>query len=420
MAQTGITTILQDSVLGVNTADDSISMLFSPAVAVSADSENGITGFNLNTPYLLTSVADATPLGLNAAYDTTNKVAVYQQISEFYEGAPAGTKLWLCGIAIQESGAYYGEDASSVVDFQSIILQTKASSTDYRPRMIGLCYDTAFNNTTGSATLNPDVFAAIENWGTIQSALFNESTRFTVIIDGANMKEGTTLTMLPDLSTYANGAIGVAITGSKPNGVSSVGRLMGICAARGLAVSPGDVSYGPVSQTDYFTDGWLGSGSGDAVTPTLVNTTTKGTFDSLGEKQYLFTRTRGNKGGLYYNDGATCNDAMMSLSTIQNSRVGNAVCDDAEDFTMNMIETNIPVDSSGHIQSDYIASQSAQFYNQYASQRIQNGEASNIIYSFEEVAPTFVESKQIKVTVQIQPMTPLREATIYTFFVASY
>lgn len=53
----------------------------------------------LGTVYKLLSVPDAESLGLNAAYDTTNNVVLYQHIVDFYDECGAGVPLYLLVIA---------------------------------------------------------------------------------------------------------------------------------------------------------------------------------------------------------------------------------------------------------------------------------------------------------------------------------
>ena len=84
-------TVINDAV-GITQPTDGIMMIFAKAVAVSGT-------FALSTPYLLTSPDDLTALGIDAAYDSTNSVAVYQQVNEYYSQAGTGALLWLVGVS---------------------------------------------------------------------------------------------------------------------------------------------------------------------------------------------------------------------------------------------------------------------------------------------------------------------------------
>lgn len=75
---------------GANTllGADSVSALIANGVAV-------VDKAQLLTVYTLFQPKDAEDLGINAAYDTANKVQVYRHISEFYRRCGKGVKLFL-------------------------------------------------------------------------------------------------------------------------------------------------------------------------------------------------------------------------------------------------------------------------------------------------------------------------------------
>jgi hypothetical protein len=73
----------------VRPADTGVSALIGHGVAVATKIALG----EIKTVYSLKQAEN--DLGLNAAYDTTNAVAVWYNIKEFYRKAPAGTKLYI-------------------------------------------------------------------------------------------------------------------------------------------------------------------------------------------------------------------------------------------------------------------------------------------------------------------------------------
>src|ERR1044072_53987 len=77
---------------GIAQPTEGVMMIFAKGVAVSGK-------FALNTAYLLTSPDDLVTYGIDEAYDTTNSVAVYQQVTEYYQAAGTGALLWLVGVA---------------------------------------------------------------------------------------------------------------------------------------------------------------------------------------------------------------------------------------------------------------------------------------------------------------------------------
>jgi hypothetical protein len=76
-------------------SQDAISALVCNGVAV-------VGGVQLETAYLLSGVDDAHTLKINAAYDVTNKILVYEHISEFFRMNPNGS-LFLYVVAQSET-----------------------------------------------------------------------------------------------------------------------------------------------------------------------------------------------------------------------------------------------------------------------------------------------------------------------------
>lgn len=140
----------------------------------------------------------------------------------------------------------------------------------------------------------------------------------------------------------------------------------------------------------------------------------------LGKNQYLFTRVRPQLAGVYYNDGATCNDPEMALSEISFVRVGNAVCDSVERFFVKLLQENIPTDAStGAIDAGFKSGTLAQLDETELTPRINRGEAQAINVDFAAKDGNYNMSKAIQVTVEVLPLGPLREAYIETFFVTT-
>ncbi len=77
-----------------NSFDTSISALIANGVEVT-----GADKLKLGQVYTLTSVADATALGIDDKYDEDNKVVLFHHIDEFYRMSLPGTKLYLMVVA---------------------------------------------------------------------------------------------------------------------------------------------------------------------------------------------------------------------------------------------------------------------------------------------------------------------------------
>jgi hypothetical protein len=433
-------TVLNNAV-GIAPSEDGIMGIFIRAVAVGST-------FVLNTPYLLTQLADLEALGVNAAYDVTNNTAVYQQVSEFYAQAGTGALLWIIGVPQNTNFATYVAGST----FATMIRSTAINSFINRVKMIGLCYDAPQAlNTSGD--FGVDVIATITALQTAQQQLFNQGYQFSAIIDGNNMNQTTTASNLGDLSQYTAYSVSVCITGTQPNGVSAVGLALGRFARISIGHGFGAVEDGPVdTPTAYLTNaisvvagGTLVVGDvctvfGGAITYNSVTypvgsvftvvsghltfTTSAGGYvgvnvsavqniqptdiDQLGLKQYMFLRTWLNHSGFYWNDGATAESSVLQLSTQEYNRVANALSADALSFFIDQMGKNLPLDKkTGNVDQGYLNSKQAEFYTTYISPLTVDAGSGDITDGeLIMTGPNFNSTKTMQFTIIIVP-TPI-------------
>lgn len=144
----------------------------------------------LGTVYTLYSVTDAESLGLNAAYDTTNNVVLYQHIVDFYDECGAGVPLYLLVVA-----------QTTTID-----TMVDVTETDYAKKLIqegaGDIYNlgVAFNpeasyTETTTDGLNSDVRAAIANAQALWEWSAETDREVQIVLEGRGV-EGTAATSL--------------------------------------------------------------------------------------------------------------------------------------------------------------------------------------------------------------------------------
>ena len=217
-----------------------IMMLFMQAVAVAGT-------FSLNQPYLITSPTDAANLGINAAYDTTNGTAVFQQINEYYNEGGTGKLLWIVGVPLNTAYAAYVASAT----FDAMIAYTAQADPANRAKIIGLCY--APPTTLQSATDFPaDVLATLPALQAKYLTLFALGYQFSAVVDGYNMSSTVTPATIGTLATMTNYAISLCITGTQPNGVSAVGLCLGRFSKISIGHGLGAVADGSVNTTTAY------------------------------------------------------------------------------------------------------------------------------------------------------------------------
>lgn len=424
MAKTGIYVSLSDSQIGNNQSDESIAMIFADAPAISST-------FLQDKAYLITGLQDAAALGITQEWETeqlsSSGSRLYTHIADFYANAGSGTKLWICGTTFT-----YGESGSlSQASFYSgkvadAVMQTVENGYALRPRIFILCKGekAAASTKYTSSVLNCDYdLTDIAAFQTFLVDMSNDnSIRMCGIYDGAFLNPATTLIDVTDL-TDASGLnaplVGYNITDIHGYGISSTGHVGGILSGRNIQASIGNVSLGSTVQKAYFTNVKNTTGSITYQSGTPVSQLNNAKNDIIGEKGYVFLRTRPMITGLFYNDGSTCNLSTNALSKLEMVRVGNAVCDDAQQFLTLYLNVNIPVESDGTILASYKSSMSSDFYSRYIQPRLNAGQASDIRVTFSEKDGNYVQSKAIQCTVEILPSPAMEQGYVNVFYVSS-
>lgn len=424
MAKTGIYVSLSDSQIGNNQSDESIAMIFADAPAISST-------FLQDKAYMITGLQDAAALGITQEWETeqlsSSGSRLYTHIADFYANAGSGTKLWICGTTFT-----YGESGSlSQASFYSgkvadAVMQTVENGYALRPRIFILCKGekAAASTKYTSSVLNCDYdLTDIAAFQTFLEDMSNDnSIRMCGIYDGAFLNPATTpidVTNLTDASGLNAPLVGYNITDIHGYGISSTGHVGGILSGRNIQASIGNVSLGSTVQKAYFTNVKNTSGSITYQSGTPVSQLNNAKNDIIGEKGYVFLRTRPMITGLFYNDGSTCNLSTNALSKLEMVRVGNAVCDDAQQFLTLYLNVNIPVESDGTILASYKSSMSSDFYSRYIQPRLNAGQASDIRVTFSEKDGNYVQSKAIQCTVEILPSPAMEQGYVNVFYVSS-
>lgn len=321
MAKHNISITVVNSTVGVPQQSNGIMGLFCKAVAT--------TGFNLNTPYLLTQLSDL-PAGITAAYDTANYLAVYQQVSEFYQQAGTGAIVWLFGVAV---GTNYADFVASTT-FDTLIRYTGLSQPLNQVKMIGLCYDvpqliTLSNVFTGSG-LND-----LTQSGALNAALPGV---FIAEVDGVHGIKTVTLGS-GGTTTYAiNDVLTVVQSG-----------------ASGGTVKVTTVATGVVTGIV-----WLTAGTGYSVATALATTGGGGTGCTINVTAVVDTFKYNLNAGMYTTGVVITPTAAQSISDGVFVKFGAALGHTLNDFwTISFLAGNVNNSGSNDFPADVTATLSA-------------------------------------------------------------
>lgn len=443
--------------VGVPASQDGVMMLVVKGVAIGST-------LALDTPYLLTKLADATALGITAALDITNGTALFYQVNKFYNGGlNDGCLLWLVVTAIS-TNPYATYVTGSV--FLNAVRYTAHSNPLQRAKMIGFCYEMPAATQSG-ADFPVDVTNLITALPAVLTTLFGQGFQLSAIVDGYMMSDTVSIANLGTMANKAAAGVSLCITGSLPNGVSDVGMALGKFARITVGHSLSAVEDGPVNtNTAYLTNGCtvlpagtlvvgknytvLGA-TGDTVVYNAVtynvgqsfvavtghttyttpgtgylvtgctavgtlspgNAAGNGDIDLLGIKQFMFLRTWFNQSGFFWNDAATCTLANLQISTQEFNRVANKLSANALDFSILEMGKNQPLDpSTGSVSTAALNSMNAEFFDEYIQPLINSNDISAGAIVF--TGPNFNANKTLYFTLSIngEPITSNINGTV--------
>lgn len=434
-----ITVQVINKAAGIPSPEDGIFMLFIRAVAHAGT-------FLLETPYLLSSLADLEALGVDAAYDAANNVAVHQQVSEFYLEAGSGALLWIVGVSTATVYTNYVTTAPFFAHVQSTI----TNDPTQRAKMLGFCYDVP-QNLQQAADFPADVPTAMTAINAALEILFSQGFQLSAILDGYNMSSNVNPLTIGTQATKAAPSVSLCITSTRGNGISQVGLALGRFSrisighglgavvdgprnvptaflTNGIEVDAADVliaadSYlvvgGPITyngatynagqsfvaingQNNYTVP--AGSAGYCVLNSTPVQTLQQPQIDALGEKQFLFLRTWFNRAGFFWNDGATCDDPTDTLSSQEYNRTANNLSASALDFLIGKIGSNYPLNvATGAISQTVLNSWQSDYYTKYIKPLSTQGSGDITDGSLLLAAPDFLATKNVNFKLKIVP-----------------
>jgi len=230
---------VQNDQIGVPQSEDGIGLIFfdCPTNTVVTG-----TGFNLDTPYLITSLADLVAYGLTATFDTTNGTRIYQDVADFYTEATIGSLLWV--VMTNVAGNFSDYIATTNGAHDNCIIQTGVADFAQKTKIVGYAYKVPTTATTGANDFPTDVSETISAAKVKQDTLSGLGYSYYYIVDGYAMNVARTPATLGSLFPYASPFGSLCITGVHPNGVSAIGAYLAKLSKISIGTSPGFVNDG--------------------------------------------------------------------------------------------------------------------------------------------------------------------------------
>lgn len=389
MARTGIAIQVSNTVLGSPPRVDSNSLL----VVVGATAvATGQMAFSLDTPYLLRAADDLDTLGITES----NNPHVYRQVNDYY-ARNAGSILWLVGTT---------NDGSALAGLPDYVRATVVNGFQFRPRQIGVS-----NEEDGEQAITPDAMQSVID------TLYPEGFSTVAVIGGQRIYGAISGGVeMPDLSGYKAGMVGTVIVTNRQNDRPCVGLTLGYMASLSVGTSIGDASLPSLGDSFFYID-YDSSASKYINTPCAKVPLDVVNF--LGDMQYIFVRTRPPRNGLWFNDGATAEEAITALSTLEAARTIASMVDELRLFFTPYLNNKIPVNRSGDIQSTYKQVVLDNARSAVIVPYILSGDISDASIDLKAQNNDMVGTRTWEVTLSIQGAPTLRWIDGFAFYVKS-
>jgi len=283
---------------------DMYSGLLANGVAVSA-------GAQLGTIYRLKGVSDAVAIGIDADYDTTNTVLVYEHISEFFRVNPNGD-LFLMLVA-QSVSFEDMLDKAEAGNAKKLLLDSEGAI-----RQLAVAY----NPSTPVADFTATTAAIVKAQELAEDEYVKHRPVF-IILEGKGFD--------PDAATLfdfrAQNSEDVAVMCGQSLSVSKLDTDFALYAAVGTML--GAVSLAKVNEKISWVEKFNmygGSLSASGLGGLALTSFTEGQVESLEAKGTIFFRTHIGKAGLYFNNSHACTELISDYAFLENSRtIGKAV-----------------------------------------------------------------------------------------------
>lgn len=316
-------------------------------IAVQSDGAAGIslrgvavTGkLELNKPYLIYSVSDAEKLGIEAQ---GSNAAAYRQISEFYQTAPTGTKLYFT--------------LSDKATKNSALKETLKKMLEYANGgivLLGMSWpEAAATSPVEQGGLIKEVFDTQTMLQALAVEYAGRIMPFISVIDGAGFKGDAVA--LTNLTTMNNYRTVITLTATDNSGVGAVGQLLGAIMAQPVHRKISRVKNGALPMTPnsaFLTD----------------KATIEGRDGQLGEitsKGYLVYRTFPGRTGYFYNGDFTATLPTDDLCSIARLRVMDKALKIAYNTYVNELDDEIDVTKEGLLEPAHVSYLQEVIYNQ--------------------------------------------------------
>lgn len=288
----------------------------------------------LGTTYTILSRTDANALGLDAAYDTTNNVAVYHHIDEFYRMAGEGVPLYFMVVAQTVLPGVMIDDATGIYS-KKLIIDAKGEAFN-----LGIIFNPATGYTeTAVDGLNSDIRTAIKKAQALHQWAYDTDRPVQIFLEGRGYTAPAASAL--NLRAIPDGAGGATFEADRVSLVvgqdwdfaesltglarkyAAVGTALGTLAAMEINECIGEVER--MNITDDLRNKWLVAGLSNHI----KCADQEADLNTLDTKGYIFADLYTGVSGYRWNGDPTCTpiivdaDGNMNCHTVAYGRTND-------------------------------------------------------------------------------------------------
>ena len=371
---------------------DMISGLLAGGVAVTA-------GVQLETVYRLASLQDALLLGIDADYDTTHAVLVYEHIKEFFRVNPNG-ELYL--MLLPRTVDYAAMlDPANTGNAKKLLVEAGGNI-----RQLGV----AFNPEGTVPAIWTQTLAAIAKAQELATDEYTLHRPVEILLEGKDFDISATVDFrslnAPNVAVMLGQAMSIA---SQPAFAkyAAIGTLLG-------AVSKARVNES-IAWVERFN---LYGGTLEAIGlgGESLNTLSQGDLNTLDENGAIFFRTHAGTPGIYLNDSHTCTHAADDYAYIENNRTIHKAVRNIRRALLPRLASPVLIDQdSGQLSPEVVKSYESDGRRALET-LLSNGEVSAIDV-YVDPAQNILASGELKLAFSLIPTGTARRISVTIGFV---
>lgn len=413
MSQPTVNFAVTDGNLGRrNPSADNVCALITTGVAADELDLDEVSGE-------LKSIDDVEALGIDADYDSTNKVLVYHHLREFFKHNPDGSVYLL--IKSQATTLTQLADKTTSGGLKGFL-----QSLNGKVKQVGICINPADDyEATLTGGLDGDVITAIAKAQELAAEEFAEFRPVFILLEGRSVNG--TISEITDLRTQQAPFVGVTIVQDKDvadalataasntdlAGYADVGAVLGLISLSKVSES---ISWPEKFRLDYDGVNWVNPGisSNDAIS--MISNTN---LNTLNDRGYIAPRVFSGVDGVYIQNNPVCEVATSDFAFINDRRTINKAVSVAYSTLVVKLNSPLKVDAT----TGKLASEVVKYFEQLIKgalevEMVRKDEASGVD-AYIDPNQNVLESSTLTAKISVVPIGAARAIDVEIGFAAS-